>query len=154
MKTVVWTPNQFMAVKHVCAIRIQTLINHIGAYHLYFSYLKMPLQSMRIKKKNLSKAPTNWKWKFIYLANKTLQAVKHSAWGVIGRALLVVLALRYVSQLFSLRCVFSPTEQQSFTPHILSLTSLVFDCLSSCILWKPWNADLRQDRFQRRYAVS
>ncbi len=55
LETVVWTPNQFMAVKHVCAIRIQTLINHIGAYHLYFSYLKMALQSMRIKKKTCLK---------------------------------------------------------------------------------------------------
>lgn len=59
--------------------------------------------------------------------------------------------IRFTEALLSL---FSPTELQSFTPHNLSLTSLVFDCLPSCILWKPWNADLRQDRFQRRYAVS
>lgn len=119
-----------MAVKRVCAIRIWTLINHIGAYHLYFPYLKMPLQSMRLekrKKKNLSKAPTNWKWKFIYLANKTLHAVKHSACGVIGSGLLVVLALRYVSQkLFSLHCVFSPAELRSFNFFGLWLPSQLY----------------------------
>lgn len=81
-----------MAVKHVCAIRIRNLVNHTGAYHLYFPYLKMPLQSMR-GKKTCQKLQLIGKGSSSTLPTK-LQAVKHSACGVIGSVLLVVLALR------------------------------------------------------------